>query len=98
MKEVAAKKVKEHKEETKVVEEHYMNLEKRVKALEEGFFTFSKFGLKVTHAVATTLQLLAQEKEDAGMDIEDHKLLFKFFADDKVQILLDAKGKGKKEN
>ena len=59
MKEVAAKKVEEHKEETEEVEEHYMNLEKRVKALEEGFFTFSKFGLKGTHVVATTLQLLA---------------------------------------
>ena len=55
-----------------------MNLEKRVKSLEEGFLTFSKFGLKVTHDVATTLQLLAQEKEEAGLDMEDHKLLFKF--------------------
>lgn len=59
-----------------------MNLERRVKALDEGFFTFSKFILKVTHAAATTLQLLAHEKEDAGMDMEDHKLLFKFLADD----------------
>ena len=97
MKEVAAKIVEEHKEETEAVEEHYMNLEKRVKALEEGFLTFSKFGLKVTHAAATTLQLLAQEKEDAGLDTEDHKLLFKFLADDWAQILLHARGKGKKE-
>lgn len=59
MKEVSTKKVEEHKEETMVVEKHYINLEERVKALEEGFFTFSKFGLKVTHAAVTTLQLLA---------------------------------------
>ena len=91
------KNVEEHKEKTEAVEEHYMNLEKRVKALEEGFLTFSKFGLKVTHAPATTLQLLAQEKEDAGLDMEDHKLLFKFLVDDWAQILLHARGKGKKE-
>ena len=60
----------------------YANLEKKLKFLEEGFRTFSKFSLKVTHAAATTLQLLAQEKEDTGMDMEDNKLLFKFLADD----------------
>ena len=60
----------------------YAKLEKRVKILEKGFFSFSKFSLKVTHATATTLQLLAREKEDVGMDMEDHKLLFKFLADD----------------
>ena len=98
MKEVARKSVTEPKEVTEVVEEHYMILEKMVKALEEGFFTFSKFGLKVTHATTTTLQLLAKEKEDEGLDMEDHKLLFKFLADDWAQILLHAKGKRKKEN
>ena len=72
----------ETKEGTKVLEERYTKLERRVKTLEEGFFTFSKFGLKVTHVVATTLQLLAQEKEDTVMDMEDHKLLFKFLVDD----------------
>ena len=75
-----------------------MQLERRVKSLEEGFFTFSKFGLKVTHAIATTLQLLAQEKEDVGLDMEDHKLLFKFLADDWAQIPLHEKGKGKMKN
>ena len=94
---MATKSVAEPKEVTEAVEEHYMILEKRVKALEEGFFTFSKFGLKVTHVVATTLQLLAQEKEEAGLDMEDHKLLFKFLADDWAQILLNARGKGKRE-
>ena len=94
---MVAKSFAEPKEVIEVVEEHYMILEKRVKALEEGFFTFSKFGLKVTHATATTLQLLAQEKEEASLDMEDHKLLFKFLADEWAQILLNAKGKGKKD-
>ena len=85
------------KEETKEQLEVYAKLDKRVKILEEGFFTFSKFSLKVTHAAATTLQLLAQEKEDARMDMEDHKLLFKFLVDDWAQILLVAKGKEKTE-
>ena len=97
MKEMATKSFAKPKEVTKEVEEHYMILEKRVKALEEGFSTFSKFGLKVTHVAATTLQLLTQEKEEASLDMEDHKLLFKFLADDWAQILLNAKGKGKKE-
>ena len=82
MKEDATKGEAEPKDGTEMMEDRYMYLEKRVKYLEEGFFTFSKFGLKVTHAYATTLQLLAQEKEDAGLDMEDHKLLFKFLADD----------------
>ena len=59
MKEDAAKGEVRPKDGTKVMEEQFMFLERRVKSLEEGFFTFSKFGLKVTHAVATTLQLLA---------------------------------------
>ena len=80
LKEVAAKKVEERNEEDEVVEEHYRNLDKRVKALEEGFLTFS-----------------AQEKEEEGLDMEDHKLLFKFLVDDWAQILLHARGKGKKE-
>ena len=87
----------ETKEGTEELEERYAKLVMQIKALEEGFFTFSKFGLKVTHVVATTLQLLAQEKEDMGMDMEDHKLLFMFLANDWDRILLDAKGKGKKE-
>ena len=37
--------------------EVYAKLDQRVKTLEEGFFTFSKFSLKVTHAATTTLQL-----------------------------------------
>ena len=89
---------RDNKEETKEQLEVYAKLDKRVKILEEGFFSFSKFSLKVTHATTTTLQLLAQEKEDVGMDMEDHKLLFKFLADDWAWILLDAKGKEKKEN
>ena len=72
----------ETKEGTKVLEEWYAKLEMGVKALEEGFFTFSKFVLYVTHAITTTLQLLAQEKEDMGMDMQDHKLLFKFLTND----------------
>ena len=58
-KEEASKVKAKTKEGTKVMEEQYAKLERRVKALEEGFFTFSKFCLKVTHATATTLQLLA---------------------------------------
>ncbi len=87
----------ETNEETKEQVEQYAKLEKRVKVLEEEFFTFSKFNLKVTHAAATTIQLLAQEKEYTGMDMEDHKLLFKFLIDDWSRILLTAKGKEKKE-
>ena len=49
----------ETKDGTEELEERYAKLERRVKALEDGFFTFSKFGLKVTHAATTTLQLLA---------------------------------------
>ena len=98
MKELEEKIVEDRKEHAEVIEQHHGNLEKRVKALEEGFLTFSKFGLKVTHAAATTLQLLAQEKEEEGLDMEDHKLLFKFLTDDWAQILLHARGKGKKEN
>ena len=98
MKEVATEGEAGPKEETEVMEERYMHLERRVKALEEGFITFSKFGLKVTHAAATTFQLLAQEKEDEGLDMEDHKWLFNFVADNWAQIRLHAKGKGKKEN
>ena len=98
LKEPEEKTVEDRKDQVEVIEQHYGNLEKRIKALEEGFLTFSKFGLKVTHAAATTLQLLAQEKEEEGLDMEDHKLLFKFLADDWAQILLHARGKGKKEN
>ena len=98
IKEDASKVEAGPKEGIEVLEERYMNLERRVKALEEGFFTFSKFGLTVTHVAATTLQLLAHEKEDASMDMEDHKLLFKFLADDWAQIPLHANGKGKNEN
>ena len=45
----------ENKEETEEQLEVYAELDKRVKILEEGFFTFSKFPLKVTRAAATTL-------------------------------------------
>jgi cell division protein ZapA (FtsZ GTPase activity inhibitor) len=86
---------------TEETEEHlevYAKLDKRVKTLEEGFFTFSKFSLKVTHAIATTLQLLAQEKEETRMDMEDHKFLFKFLADDWALVMLAAKGKERTEN
>ena len=98
IKEDASKVEAGSKEGTELLEERYMNLERRVKALEEGFFTFSKFGFKVTHVAATALQLLALEKEGAGMDMEDHKFLFKFLVDDWDQILLHAKGKGQNEN
>ena len=47
MKEVATKGEAGPKEETKVMEGRYMHLERRVKSLKEGFFTFSKFILKV---------------------------------------------------
>ena len=46
--------------------EVYAKLDQRVKSLEEWFFLFSKFSLKVTHTTTTTLQLLAQEKEETG--------------------------------
>ena len=32
------------------------------------------------------------------MDMEDHKFLFRFVANDWARILLDVKGKGNKEN
>ena len=57
-------------------------LEKGLHNLEEGFYTFSKFSLKVTHAAATTLQLLAQEKEDDDLGNEDTKILYKFIIED----------------
>ena len=57
-------------------------MEKRLKILEDGFYSFSKFSLKVTHVAATTLQLLAQEKDGEGLDMEDTKILYKFLAED----------------
>ena len=68
--------MKEEEQEKKNIE-----IEKNVKFLEDGFYS-CKFALKVTHASVTTLQLLAQEKDEAGLDMEDKKLLYKFLADD----------------
>ena len=52
-KEEASKVEAKTKEGTEEVEERYAKLDMRIKALEEGFFTFSKFGLKVIHSLAT---------------------------------------------
>lgn len=64
-------------------------------ALEEGFTLFSKFTLKMTHVVATTLRLLDHELEEEGMGKEDSKLLYKFLAEDQAKVLLVGKGKKK---
>ena len=69
-------------EEEENLKEKNAQMEKWIKFLEEGFYSFSKFTLKVTHAAMTTLQLLAQEKEEAGLDMEDTKFLYKFLAKD----------------
>ena len=69
---------------------------KRVKILEEGFYS-SKFSLKITHVAATTLQLLAQEKDDTWMNMEENKLLYKFLVEDWAHVLIAGKGK-EKEN
>ena len=49
---------KGNKEKEEEQNEKNTQMEKRVKFLEDGFYS-SKFSLKVTHATATTLQLLA---------------------------------------
>ena len=64
----------------------------RCNALEEGFTLFSKFTLKVTHVVATTLELLAHESEEEGLRKEDSKLLYNFLAKDWAKVLLAEKG------
>ena len=71
-------------------------MEKRIKFLEEGFYS-SKFSWKVTHIFATTLQLLAQEKDEVGLDMEDTKFLYKFLAKDWTKVFLARKGKQKDE-
>ena len=66
--------------------------------MEERIYAFSKFALKVTHAAATTLQMLAMDKEEAGLDKEDTKFLYKFLAKNWASVLLASKGKDKEEN
>jgi hypothetical protein len=85
----------ETKEETQNLWEKYNTLDKRVQCLEDNFYTSSRFSLKVTHAVATTLQLMAQEKAAERLDMEDSKILFKFLLEDWVKVLRDGKGKTK---
>ena len=84
-------------EEEENLKEKNAQMEKKIKFLEEGFYSFSKFSLKVTHATATTLQLLAQEKEEVGLDIQDTKFLYKFLAKDQDSVLLARKGNQKDE-
>ena len=67
-----------------------------VKFLEGGFYS-SKFSLKVNHVATTTFQLLAQEKDETGLDMEDSKLLYKFVADNCARVLLARKGNEKDE-
>ena len=59
IKEVFTNKGKWSKEKEEEQDEKHAQIEKRVKFLEDGFYSFSKFSLKVTHAAPTTLQLLA---------------------------------------
>ena len=58
---------------------------------------FSKFALKVTHAATTTLQMLAMDKDEVGLDMEDTKFLYKFLVEDWARVLLAGKGKEKEE-
>ena len=73
-------------------------MEKRLHTLKEGFYTFSKFSLKVTHVIATTLQFMAKEKEEEGLGMEDTKILYKFLAKDWAMVFLAGKGKQKMDN
>ena len=43
------------------------------------------------------LQLLAQEKEEVELDVEDTKFLYKFLAKDWAKVLFVGKGKEKEE-
>ncbi len=58
-KEEVKKTKTKNKEKVEEQKEVIAQLHQRVKTLEEGYYAFSKFTLKVTHAAATTLQLLA---------------------------------------
>ena len=58
--------------------------------VEEGFSLFSKFTLKVTHAAATTLQLLANVLEEDSLGKEDLKLVYGFLIKDWAKVLLDG--------
>ena len=85
----------ENKEEEQ--EGKFTRLESRIKFLEYQFYSFSKFSLKFMHVAATTLQLLAQDKEEVGLDMEDTRFLYKFLAEDWARVLLAGKGKGKEK-
>ena len=85
----------ENKEEEQ--EEKFTRLESRIKFLEDQFYSFSKFALKFMHISAITPQLLAQDKDEAGLDMEDTRFLYKFLAEDQARVLLVGKGKEKEE-
>lgn len=78
-----------------VTHKYLQELKDRCFTLEEGFTLFSKFTLKVTHTAATTLQLLAHELEEEGLQKEDSKLLYNFLTEDWAKVLLIGKGKKK---
>lgn len=67
------------------------NLKGKCNALEEAFTLFSKFTLKVTHAAATTLQLLTHRMEEEGLEKDDTKLLYNFLIKDWDKVLLEGK-------
>ena len=50
------------------------------------------------HVVATTMQFMAQEKEEEWLGMEDTKILYKFLVEDWDRVLLVGQGKQKMDN
>ena len=63
--------------------------------VEKGFNLFSMFIIKVTHVVATSIQLLANNLEEENLGKEDRKLLYNFLTNDWDKVLMARKGKKK---
>lgn len=82
-------------EKGKVIQKDLQELKDKCNAVEEGFSLFSKFTLKVTHVVATTLQLLANASEEDNLGKEDSNILYSFLVEDWAKVLLAGKGKKK---
>lgn len=78
-------------EKGEVTRKDLWELKNRCNAVEEGFSLFSKFTLKVTHAAATTLQLLVDASEEDNLGKEDSKLLYGFLAEDWARKKKDVK-------
>lgn len=69
-------------------------LRERIHASKERVRLLSKFTIKVTHVVATTLHLLKDNQEE-DLTHEDSRMLFNFLVEDWANILLKEKDEKK---